>query len=98
MKLIFAVTLFSQNIKDKIAVGDLSAVNDLLGNAAQILLWFVGALSVIFIIVGGIQYITSAGNSAGTEKAKKTITYAIGGLALALSTGAIINLIGAVFK
>lgn len=93
MRLFFAVTLF-QNVD----VYSLNGVNTLLANAAQILLFFVGGLSVIFIIVGGIQYITSAGNSGGTEKAKKTITYAVGGLALALSTGAIINLIGTVFK
>ena len=93
MKLFMALTLF-----DGVDGDSLSDIPRLLSNAALILLGFVGALSVIFIIVGGIQYITSAGNSGGTEKAKKTITYAIGGLALALSTGAIINLIGTVFK
>ncbi len=75
----------------------LDGVTTLLNNAAQILVGIVAALSVVFIIVGGIQYITSAGNSSGTEKAKKTITYAIAGLALALSTTAIIALINQVF-
>ncbi len=93
MKLFFALTLF-----EGVDTNSLDGVIKLLSNAAQILLFFIGGLSVIFIIVGGIQYITSAGNSGGTEKAKKTITYAIGGLALALSTGAIIALIGTVFK
>ena len=93
MKLIMAITLFQG-----VDTNSIDGVKTLLSNAAMILLFFVGGLSVIYIIVGGIQYITSAGNSGGTEKAKKTITYAIGGLALALSTGAIINLIGTVFK
>lgn len=77
---------------------ELSGVTQLLTNATLILMWFVGALAVIFIIVGGIQYITSAGNPGGQEKSKKTITYAIGGLILALSTTAIISFIGSVFK
>ena len=77
---------------------ELSGITQLLTNAALILMWFVGALAVIFIIVGGIQYITSAGNPSGQEKSKKTITYAIGGLVLALSTTAIISFIGFVFK
>lgn len=93
MKVFLAVTLFQG-----VDTSSIDGVLTLLTNAATILLFFVGALSVIFIIVGGIQYITSAGNSGGTEKAKKTITYAVGGLALALSTTAIINLIGTVFK
>ncbi len=86
-------TLFEGVETDK-----LSGILKLLTNAAEILMWFVGALAVIFIIVGGIQYITSAGNPSGQERSKKTITYAIGGLVLALSTTAIISFIGFVFK
>ncbi len=86
-------TLFEGVETDK-----LSGILKLLTNAAEILMWFVGALAVIFIIIGGIQYITSAGNPSGQERSKKTITYAIGGLVLALSTTAIISFIGFVFK
>ena len=86
-------TLFEGVETDK-----LSGILKLLTNAAEILMWFVGALAVIFIIIGGIQYITSAGNPSGQERSKKTITYAIGGRVLALSTTAIISFIGFVFK
>ena len=86
-------TLFQGVETDK-----LSGITKLLENATLILMWFVGALAVIFIIIGGIQYITSAGNPSGQERSKKTITYAIGGLVLALSTTAIISFIGFVFK
>jgi len=92
MKPPLALTLFTG-----VDTNSIEGVTTLLSNAAIILLGFVGALSVIFIIVGGIQYITSAGNSDGSAKAKKTITYAVAGLALALSTTAIINLINTVF-
>lgn len=66
-------------------------------NAMQILLLAVGALSVIFVVVGGIQYIISAGNGSGIENAKKTITYAIAGLILALSVTAIIQFVNQIF-
>ena len=92
MKLFLAVTLF-----EGVDVTSFAGVQRLLQNAALMLMGFVGALSVVFIIVGGIQYISSAGNSDGTAKAKKTITYAIAGLVLALSTTAIINLINTLF-
>lgn len=97
MKPLLALTLF-ENVQSQINSGDLvGAVTTLLSNAAVILMGFVGALSVIFLIIGGIQYITSAGNSDGSAKAKRTITYAVGGLVLALSTTAIINLINTLF-
>ncbi|MDQ5943309.1 MAG: hypothetical protein QG675_77 [Patescibacteria group bacterium] len=92
MRLLLAITLF-----EGVDVTSFDGVKKLLENAAIILMGFVGALSVVFIIVGGIQYITSAGNSDGSAKAKKTITYAVGGLILALSTTAIINLINTLF-
>ncbi len=81
-----------------VKTNELGGITKLLENATLILMWFVGALAIIFIIIGGIQYITSAGNPSGQERSKKTITYAIGGLVLALSTTAIISFIGFVFK
>jgi cytochrome bd-type quinol oxidase subunit 2 len=39
-----------------------------------------GVLAVIFIIVGGLRYIISAGNAEGAKNAKNTIIYAVVGL------------------
>lgn len=65
----------------------------------NVLLAFAGALSVIFIIIGGIMYATSAGNDSQVQKAKSTITNAIIGLVISLLGFAIVNfLIGTVFK
>jgi len=41
-----------------------------------------GALAVIMIIVGGLRYVTSAGNQEGTKAAKNTIIYAVVGLVI----------------
>lgn len=72
---------------------ELGSVKKLIEGIPQLLLFVVGAVSVIFIIVGGIQYITSAGNPTSIERAKKTITMAIAGLAVAILSGVIMNVV-----
>jgi hypothetical protein len=68
-----------------------SAVNDIIG----ILSFFVGVLSAIFIIVAGIRYATSSGNSQRTEGAKQTLTYAVIGLIISVLAFSIVNFIAA---
>lgn len=63
----------------------------------NILLFIIGAISVIMLIWGGIRYTTSAGNSAAVTGAKNTIMYAIIGLIVAFLAFAIVNwVLGAV--
>lgn len=50
-----------------------------------------GIIAVIFIIVGGVNYMSSSGDSGKTEKAKKTILYAVIGLAICALSFAIVN-------
>lgn len=52
-----------------------------------------GLLSVIFIIIGGIKYVLSGGDSSGIKSAKETITYAIVGLIVTLLAFGIVNYI-----
>lgn len=56
----------------------------LISNAISLASWATGAISVIFVIVGGIQYTASAGGE-GIKKAKKTITYALLGLVISIA-------------
>ena len=63
----------------------------LIGTLVNTLLFLVGILSVIMIIVGGIMYTTSAGDSGRVTKAKNTLTYAIVGLVVAFVAYAIVN-------
>lgn len=48
--------------------------------------FFTIILSLIFLLVGGIMWITGGGNKEGMAKAKATITYALVGLVLGLSS------------
>ena len=59
--------------------------------AVDVLLEIAGALSVIFIVVGGLKYTTSAGDPKATASAKNTILYAIVGLVVSSSAYAIVH-------
>ena len=72
---------------------------ELLGDAGvlttitNILLFVVGALSVIMLIVGGLRYVISGGNASAVTAAKNTILYAIVGLIIAFLAYAAINFV-----
>lgn len=52
-----------------------------------------GAIAVLFLIVGGFWYITSAGNEEQSEKGKKTIINAVIGLIVIILSSVIIRII-----
>ncbi len=54
-------------------------------------------LALIFIISGGIDWITSEGSKEKVEKAKAKITYAVIGLILAFLAFFILSIIGSIF-
>lgn len=58
----------------------------------QMLLQVAGGFAVIMIMVGGVQYMIGS-VSNDKEQGKKTITYALGGLALAFFAWWIVELI-----
>jgi len=55
------------------------------------LLFVVGSISVVMIIIGGILYAVSGGDSGSVSKAKNTITYSVVGLVVSFLAYAIIN-------
>lgn len=57
------------------------------------LLFILGAISVIMIIIGGLRYVVSGGDSAAVNAAKNTILYAIVGVIVAILAYAIINFV-----
>jgi len=65
----------------------------LLGNIINIMLFLIGAIAVIMIVVGGIRYTTSGGDSSSITGAKNTILYAIVGLVVAIMAYAIVNFV-----
>lgn len=57
----------------------------------NILLFVIGAISVIVIIIGGIKFVTADGDSGKIKSARETILYAIVGIIIALLAYAIVN-------
>ena len=76
--------------------------NDLMAQANTIInvvIGVIGFVAVAFIIFGGVQYTTSAGDPGKVKKAKDTILYGIIGLVVAMLAYAIVNFVLAnVFK
>lgn len=60
---------------------------------AQIFLNSSAALSVIFVVVGGAQFLLSFGREEEYAKAKKTISWALGGLVVALTSHRIVAVV-----
>jgi len=70
-----------------------ATVQPLFKNLIDAILLILGAISVIMIIVGGFQYVTSAGDSNKVKTAKSTIMYAVIGVAVALLSYAIVDFV-----
>lgn len=60
---------------------DLPGMITLISNTVLLL---VGIIAVLFLIIGGFQYISSGGNPEQVNKAKNTIFYAIIGIVITL--------------
>lgn len=60
---------------------------------SETLIFLVGAVAVIMLIVGGLLYVTSNGDSKRVEGAKNTILYAIVGIVVAVLAFAAVNFI-----
>lgn len=74
-------------------VADLFGSTGVITTVTNVLLFIIGAISVIMIIIGGLRYAVSGGNTANVTAAKNTILYAIVGLVIALFAYAMINFV-----
>lgn len=59
----------------------------------NVMLFLIGAISVIMLIVGGIRYVVSGGDSTQVTNAKNTILYAIVGIIVAILAYAVVNFV-----
>ena len=60
---------------------------------SKVLLFVIGAVSVIMLIIGGIRYTISQGDSAQVTSAKNTILYSIIGLVVAILAYAAVDFV-----
>ena len=62
-------------------------------NIINIIIGVVGIIAVVMMIMGGISFIISQGDSAKVTKARNTILYGVVGLVVALLAFAIVNFV-----
>ncbi len=74
-----ATSTESCNVNDTAATDKINGIIKLIINLFSLV---VGVVSVIMIIIGGLKYITSGGDSGNVTSAKNTILYAIIGLVI----------------
>lgn len=71
--------------------GNTDALPDIVTGILNAVIAVSGLVAVIFVIIGGVQYMTSTGDAGKVEKAKKTILYALIGLVVSVLAFAIVN-------
>ncbi len=59
----------------------------------NVLLILAAIIAAIFLVIGGVRYITSSGDEEAADKAKNTILYAVIGLIVIGLSAAIVNFV-----
>lgn len=70
-----------------------SANGGVLGQVLNIVIAILAALSVLFVVIGGLRFVLSAGDPQAVSKARSTIIYATVGLVIAITAEAIVSLV-----
>jgi hypothetical protein len=66
----------------------------LIGGVFNAILAIVGALALILLALGGIQYMTSGGDKIAVEQSRGRITSAVVGLMIVFGAWIVINFVG----
>lgn len=74
-------------------LGNFSNLNSTLTTLFRFVIGLAGIIFLVLFLVGGVQYLTAAGNEEQTGKAKRLLVDAIVGLIIVLSAFAIGNFI-----
>lgn len=72
---------------------DLFGQDGIFRTITNVLLFIIGAISVIMLIIGGIRYTVSGGDSSAVTSAKNTILYAVVGIIVAILAYAVVNFV-----
>jgi hypothetical protein len=73
--------------------GNGPSVDSAIATVVNILSFIVGVVAIIMIIIGGLKYITSGGDSNNISSAKNTILYAIIGLVIVVLAQVIVKFV-----
>lgn len=68
-------------------------IGKLVSSAIQFILIGAGLIAFVYLLLGGIQWITSGGDKAGVDAARQKIMAAVIGLIIVFATWALIRLL-----
>jgi len=83
-----ANNVFAQNIQNPLQWDNIC---DAISQILNIIFGLAGAIAVIFLVMGGVQYMTSGGDKVGVEQARGRITAAVVGLIIVLGAVLVVN-------
>lgn len=72
---------------------DLFGESGVFKRITDVMLFLIGAISVIMLIIGGVRYVLSGGESGKVSEAKNTILYAVIGVVVAILAYAVVNFV-----
>ena len=72
---------------------DLFGATGTFSTITNVLLFIIGAIAVIMVVIGGLRYVISGGDSNQVAAAKNTILYAIVGIVVAILAYAAVNFV-----
>jgi len=74
-------------------VATIAGVECLVGNVLATVITIIGFVAFVMFLIGGFQYLTAGSNSKGVESGKNSISFAIMGIVVALSSIIILKFI-----
>ncbi|MEX0749020.1 MAG: pilin [Candidatus Saccharimonadales bacterium] len=78
---------------DDLGIPDVEADQNALNRVLNIVFVITGALATVFIIIGGIKFVFTAGSPDGVKSARNTILYAVVGLLVSVLAYTIVNFV-----
>jgi hypothetical protein len=91
-----AITVFKEcgaQADSAVCKSKADSASSIIKNVINTALVILGSIAVLMIVIGGIRYTTSNGNSTHVKEAKDTIMYAVIGLVVAMTAFGIVNFV-----
>ena len=73
--------------------GDVAQIENFIRSIIKVIASLAGLIATGFLVAGGFTYITSSGNPEHLDRGKRTITFALIGLAITIGAFVISNII-----
>ncbi|MDO4902586.1 MAG: hypothetical protein Q4A21_03500 [bacterium] len=86
-----------KKVFENVSLPQKNANDDSIKNILNNVFFWAGVVAVVVIMVAGIYYAISAGDSSKISKAKNALTYAIVGLLVVIFSAVIVNFVLGVF-